>query len=253
MKRAFRRWTACFLALLLAVLTAQGAAAEEAVIVEPEAVSPDWDLSPLPEDWFDDAVFIGDSITVVLGQEAEARGGLGEALFLTEFSYGVRNAVQGVLLLWFRGQQLFPWDALPLTGANKLFIMLGANDVAREGGIDVTMEYWEELCSRIKASCPDIQIFVQSELPVWHEIYYEGLNNANLLVYNERLRSFCEEHGYVYVNVADAFRDEYGGLAERYTSDYYCHISYDGARLWIETLRDPAVYSEDPRNYSGLT
>ncbi len=256
MKRALRRWTACFLTLLMLIMTALPAAAEEEKTEgtdtkEPTAETPEWDLSPLPEAWFDDAVFIGDSITVVLGQEAEARGGLGEALFLNEFSYGVRNAVQGVLLLWFRGQQYYPWDALPLTGAGKVFFMLGANDVAREGGIDTTMECWEELCSRIKANCPDIQIFIQSELPVWHEIYYEGLNNANLLIYNERLRAFCEEHGYVYVNVADAFRDEYGGLAERYTSDYYCHISYDGARLWIETLRDPSVYSENPRNYGG--
>ena len=254
MRRVWRRWTAWFLTLLLALLTALPAAAEELKTEEPEMQvpetgKPDWDLSPLPEAWFDDAVFIGDSITVVLGQEAEARGGLGEALFLNEFSYGVRNAVSGVLLLWFRGQQYFPWDALPLTGAGKVFFMLGANDVAREGGLDKTMECWEELCTRIKTNCPDIQIFIQSELPVWHEIYYVGLNNDNLLVYNERLRSFCEERGYVYVNVADVFRDEYGGLAERYTSDYYCHITYEGARLWIETLRDPSVYSEDPRLY----
>ena len=233
-------------ALLLLPLFLLALCLSPAAAAKPQE-APDRDLSPLPESWFDDAVFIGDSITNALRQVTEACGGLGEAQFLSASSYGVRNAVAGTLKLWYRGAEYFPWEVLPLTGAGKVFFLLGANDVGREGGIDAAMDSWTVLYDRLREECPDLRIYIQSQLPVWHEIRYVGLNNENLLVYNERLKAFCGENGCVYVDVADFFRDEYGGLAERYTSDYYVHINVEAAQLWIEELKNPANYSEDPR------
>ena len=131
---------------------------EPAPIPTPE---PEEDMSPLPESWFDDAVFFGDSVSVVLGKHAEKTGELGKALFLCEFSYSVRNAVSGYLKIWFRGEQYLPQDVLGLTGATKVFIMLGVNDVALPGGVDHTIECWAEYITAIREKNPDIQIFIE--------------------------------------------------------------------------------------------
>ena len=215
------------------------------------ASEPDWDLTPLPDAWFDDAVFLGDSVSLILEKQSEQTGGLGEALFLCEGSFGINNAVSGNVLLWYQGRAYLPQDVLPLTGANKLFIMVGANDIALYGGIDGAMEMWDVFVDNVRETCPDILIFIESMLPVWYTVTYDGLNYANILIYNERLRDFCEERDCVYVDVADYFRDEHGGMALAYSSDAYVHITYAAADLWIEQLKNPANYSADPRSFSN--
>ena len=206
------------------------------------------DLSPLPDDWFDDAVIFGDSITVTLKKYCAKTGDLGDVLFLCEFSYGIRNAVSGNLKVWYQGQEYLPWDVLPLTGANKVFVMLGVNDIALYGGIDRTMEKWEEFVTGIRATCPDIRFYIESCLPIWHTIHYEGLDNDFVDTYNGRLKAFCEEQGCVYVDICAPFKDEYNGLKAEYCSDEYVHITYPAAELWVQQLKDPANYSVDPRS-----
>ena len=217
-----------------------------ALAEEPAA---DRDLTPLPDDWFEDAVIIGDSVSVTLKKHCAKTGDLGNVLFLCEFSFGIRNAVSGNLKLWYQGKEYFPEEVIPLTGARKILIMLGCNDIALYGGIDRTMDCWAEFVTRVRATSPDVQFFIESCLPMWHEIHYENFDNDFVDAYNVRLKAFCEENGFVYVDIADAFKDEHNGLKAEYCSDAYVHITYPAAALWVELLRDPANYSEDPRSY----
>lgn len=216
---------------------------EPAPIPTPE---PEEDMSPLPESWFDDAVFFGDSVSVVLGKHAEKTGELGKALFLCEFSYSVRNAVSGYLKIWFRGEQYLPQDVLGLTGATKVFIMLGVNDVALPGGVDHTIECWAEYITAIREKKPEIQIFIESCLPVYYE--FSERNNEILDGYNERLWELCEEMGCIYVDVAHYLKDENNKLAMEYCSDMGEHITYKGAAVWAEQLKNPENYSVNPRS-----
>ena len=216
---------------------------EPAPIPTPE---PEEDMSPLPESWFDDAVFFGDSVSVVLGKHAEKTGELGKALFLCEFSYSVRNAVSGYLKIWFRGEQYLPQDVLGLTGATKVFIMLGVNDVALPGGVDHTIECWAEYIMSIREKNPEIQIFIESCLPVYYE--FSERNNEILDGYNERLWELCEEMGCIYVDVAHYLKDENNKLALEYCSDMGEHITYKGAAVWAEQLKNPENYSVNPRS-----
>ncbi len=237
--KKWNRITAVMLAaLLLNMLWASALAGDE----------PDWDMTPLPEEWFDDAVIMGDSVTVGLMRYCDEKGGLGDALFLCEVSYGIRNACSGEVKIWYQGEEYKPEEVLPLTGAAKLFVMFGTNDLDLTGGIDYAMERWEEFAAAVKAACPDIQIYVESMLPIWRYIQYTGLNNRNILLYNDRLQEFCREHGFVFVDLDDYFRDEEGGLREEFNLDFYVHVNKAAAELWVEQLKNPANYSMDPRN-----
>ena len=204
------------------------------------------DMSPLPETWFDDAVFFGDSISVTLGKYADKTGILGNALFLCEFSYSIHNAISGYLKIWYQNDQYAPEDVLPLTGATKVFTMLGVNDVALPGGVDKSIEKWLQYIANIREKNPDIQIFIESCLPVYYE--FSDRNNDIIDEYNVRLRQLCEETGCIYVDVAHYLKDDNNKLALEYCSDYGEHITYAGAAVWAEQLKNPENYSVNPRS-----
>lgn len=237
-----------FLSLLLCLcLVSIGPAAPP--VLAAEAAEEERDLSPLPDEWFDDVVFLGDSISSALKTQCESTGELGKAQFLYESSFNVRSAVWGYLQLKFQERFYMPRDVLPLTGAGKVFIMLGINDIGQNGGIELTMELWKELCAGILEKDPELQIFIQSCLPMYKPNEHKNVRNDRICEYNERLRAFCEEQGFVFVNLADYFRDETGGLDARFSSDLYVHINSDAAALWVEQLKNPENYSADPRSF----
>ena len=208
------------------------------------------DMSELPLEWFDDAVFLGDSITSTLEDYCDVHQALGDATFLCETSCSVRNAVLENIEIWYHGKTYRADQVVPLTGATKVFIMLGTNDIAMDPKLDTTMGRWKALVNMIRATTPDAVFFLQSCLPMYKDGEGYRLNNDLIDVYNQRLREFCQEAKCVYVDIADYFKDEDNTLAEEYTSDYYVHLNFEGAALWAQVLRDPANYSVDPRSLS---
>ena len=236
----------------LAALALSAAPAVHAAPAVPAAASlpePDWDMSELKDSWFDDAVFFGDAISVTLERHCAKTGDLGGALFLCDNAFGVRNAVSGKVKIWYQGEEYLPQDVLPLTGAKKVFAMFGINDIALYGKIDQTMERWADFITSLRATSPDVTIVIESCLPVYHTVHYDGLDNDCIDEYNQRLIAFCRDNDCVYVDLAPYFKDENNGMAEQYSSDQYIHVTYDATALWVEQLKNPANYSADPRSF----
>ena len=205
------------------------------------------DMSPLPDEWFADAAVFGDSISVTLQKYCEKTGELGDILFLCEFSYSVHNAISGQVKVWYQTEQYAPQDVLPVAGVNKVFIMLGVNDVALYGGVDKTMELWDQFIDNLREKSPDLTIFIESCLPVYWASQFDKRNNELLDDYNDRLAELCQEKDCVYVDVAHYLKDDRNSLAEEYCSDEYVHITEAAAQVWAEQLKNPANYSVNPR------
>lgn len=190
--------------------------------------------------FFDDAVFIGDSISLKLSYYAASSGELGKAKFLVVGSYGVGNAVYDGLELTYQGQSYKNVeDALAATGAKKLFIMLGMNDIARKdfGYVDGAITNWGKLLDLLKSTCPDMTVYIQSMTPVWTGGEKGSLNNANVDKYNEKLKAFAQNNGYKFIDIAPYMKDSTGGLATRFCSDQYVHLTDEGAKTWIKVLK----------------
>ncbi len=186
--------------------------------------------------FFDDAVFVGDSVTLKLSYYAPSSGELGKAQFLVRGNYGVTNAVYDYLLMPYHGKEMNLQEAVAATGANKVFLMMGMNDIALYG-IDKTMERWEILINRIREKSPGIQVYIQSMTPIYTDGQVGSLTNENTDRYNERLQSFAQANGYKYIDVNKYMKDGTGGLAEDYCSDSYVHVTDAGAAAWIRVLR----------------
>lgn len=194
-------------------------------------------LAATPTDFFDDAAFIGDSITMGLRNANYRNNWLGDATILCQGSYSVAHAVNNSMYLSFKGEDMSPQQALAACGAKKVFILLGMNDIALYG-VDKSIENWGKLVSNIRGTCPDITIYIQSGTPIYTPGQIGGLNNGRMDEYNKRLAVFAEENDCIYLDVGTAMKDDTNGMAAQYTSDAYVHLTEAACELWVEQLKN---------------
>lgn len=199
--------------------------------------------------FFDDAVFVGDSISVKLSYCAGDR--LGNAQFVVITSYGLHNAVNRLMSVPYRGGQYSNLeDAVAATGAKKVFIMLGVNDIGRFG-LEQNMDNWRILVERIREACPGIQIYIQSMFPIWSGAQTSKLNNTKVYAYNFALRFFAEQYECGFIDVYPYLQNGAGGLAAEYCSDKYVHITEKGVDVWVSVLRAYPYYKEIEESAHG--
>jgi len=191
--------------------------------------------------FFDNAAFLGDSVSVALANRALATGELGNALFLTRVSYGLYHAVNDTMYITYQGRRMPPEDALALAGVEKVFVMLGMNDIATYG-INTSIGNWGRMVERIREKCPDIEIYVQSITPVWTGGEQGRVNNTRTDQFNAQLPEFAAANGCYFIDIGAYMKDSTGGLASDYSSDHYVHLSSTGAKVWIDILKSYAGY-----------
>ena len=114
--------------------------------------------------------------------------------------------------------------------------MLGTNDIGAYG-IEKTMANWDTMITNIRELVPDIEIYIQSMTPVWTGGEKGGLNNTRADEFNEELKVFAEENNCIYVDIASYMKDATGGMAQKYCSDEYVHLTEAGAKVWIQVLK----------------
>jgi len=193
----------------------------------------------VPASFFDDAVFMGDSVSLKLSYYAASSGELGKAKFLVVGSYGVANAINDHpdTKLSFQGTTYTDFEkALAATGSKKLFVMFGMNDIGLYG-IDGTIANWGKFIGMVRDACPDMKIYIQSMTPVWTGGEKGGLKNPNVDAYNVKLKAFAQSNGCTFIDVAPYMKDSTGGLATIYCSDSFVHLSTEGAKAWVKVLR----------------
>lgn len=206
------------------------------LVPESEAVS---------ADWFRDAAFVGDSVSVMLDMYNSRTGVLGSPAFFCSVSLSQQNA-----MIYAAGDERLPEypkdsgqhprveDGVAASGANKVYIMLGMNCIA--GGVDRACQDLVTLVDEILAKSPQAVILVESVTPMTASSPRadESLNNETIAAFNHQMMEICRERQWYYVNVAEAVSDENGFLREEYSGDKAMgiHFNYNGAQVWTEYL-----------------
>lgn len=193
--------------------------------------------------WFDDAVFVGDSVTLKLSYYAE-NGSLGNAEFLCAGSLGYGAALQdidaeGNVHPTYEGEKYTVDDGVKMLGSKKAFIMFGMNDIGLYG-IDDTINNMKTLTSMITEKSPDIEVYIQSVTPMLEDMQLKDLNNQSIDEFNTKLKAESETLGYKYLDVASVMKDEKGNLIPEYCSDpdaMGIHFSDEGCKAWVEYLK----------------
>ena len=201
------------------------------------------------DSYFDDAVFIGDSVSLKLEKYVTAKRNsnasfFGGAQFLTAGSMGSGNALQPVsdesIHPLYNGQKMALADSVKASGAKKVYIMLGMNDLAPYG-VDGAVSNMQTLIEGILEKTPDAKIFVESATPLVAAQNFptHKLNNSNIALYNQKMSAVCQEKGWYFVNVWSAVQDGSGNLTASYCSDpdsMGIHFTDSGCEVWLEYL-----------------
>lgn len=209
-----------------------------------------YEYTQVDDSYFNDAVFIGDSISYgfelyVTEKRANGETVLGEAQFLTSGSLSYGNSLWDVsdesVHPTYNGEKMKLEDAIAQIKPGKIFILLGTNDVALYGVEQTIANADTEISGMLEAS-PGAEIFIMSTTPKYSpaESDVDGaLNNADIDALNVAMRQFAVEKGYNFMNIAPLFKDETGGLAADYCSDkegmgiHFTSAAYD---IWLNFL-----------------
>ena len=199
--------------------------------------------------WFDDAVFIGDSVTLKLEYYCDDHDDLGDVQFLCAGSYSYENATHelgedDVVHPSYNGTEVKVEDGIAQIKPKKIFIMLGMNDIGM--GMEEAVENMRTITQRISEAAPDAQIYLESVTPMVSTVSLGDLNNETIPVFNQSVKALCDERGYKYMDVYSAVEDGNGNLRVEFCSDIPqsddddgmgLHFTEEGCQAWINYLK----------------
>lgn len=202
------------------------------------------ECAPVDASYFDDAVFVGDSVSLRLQYYCTSNGALGDTTFLCSGSLSATNALWDVgsesVHPSYQGKKMLIEDGIAACGAKKVYIMLGMNNISF--GLDNATNDMVTLMDRILEKSPDVTLIIQAVTPMTatSRIYSSSLNNDKIDQYNEAMRQICQERGWYFLDVNTQFKDENNNLVRSYCSDadeMGIHFSTAAAEIWVSYLK----------------
>jgi len=134
---------------------------------------------------------------------------------------------------------LFRLDAITKLQPAKLFIMIGINDLSRNMTPDEVIVNYSKILERVRNESPRTKVFVQSVLPV-NPATGMALNHTNktpqIIELNSKLKELAAKFGCTYIDLFSVMADAENHLPRKCSIDGL-HLSYEGYRLWVETIK----------------
>lgn len=198
-----------------------------------------YSFQTVTEDYFDDAVFIGDSRTVGLFEY----GGIEErADFYAKISLTIYDALTAELAKDKEtGKKITVEEALMQKEYGKVYLMLGINELGT-GTTDTFMEEYGKVVSRIRELQPNAIIYVQGIMKVTGKKDGEDdiFNNTNIEDKNRAIAKLADNRDVFYIDVNEVVCDGEGNLNEEYTIDEV-HLKAKYYEIWKQFLLEHGI------------
>lgn len=199
---------------------------------------PAWEYAMADENYFNDAVFIGDSRTVGLYEY----GGITGATFCASTGLTV--------------YKLFEAKIVPVEGSKekqtveellserqfaKIYLMIGINEMG-VGTVETFMDQYKTVVAHLQELQPDAIIYVQAIMRVSAERSAQGdyINNEGIDVRNEEIAKLADGERIFYLDVNPLFCDEEGGIIQEYTTDGV-HLRAKYITIWTDFLFEHTI------------
>lgn len=210
------------------------------------------------DSYFENALFLGDSVMESVSRYVRARRGKGESVladarFLTDVS-GIRIAdlvgdtdEEDRIRYQYKGKAQELPDILADMQPSRIFLSLGMNDLSFGYSTEDTVARYERLLLLLQEACPDVPLVVLTVTPKTDSQYLpwycrnKSFGSALLNEFAQAQLAFCAEREVDCVDVNAVLRDESGNLPAAYSNDGYIHLNDDGAALVIGALEDYAL------------
>ena len=117
----------------------------------------------------------------------------------------------------------------------KIFLMIGTNDLARGKTPAEVHDKIAEILETIKRESPETTVYLQSVFPT-NEDFGTRYSNDDVNPLNVMLKKLASVKGVTWVDVASVLKDERGKLKEELTEDGL-HLNGQAYYLWYSVIR----------------
>lgn len=199
---------------------------------------------PVDASYFDDAIFIGDSISVGL----RVYGILPNQNVLAEQNVNIMNLINDTPVYRTSGAEkktVFQAINERMPNPGKIYILIGANGIPGLTN-EAHIQYYGQLIDRLKKSYPNAMIYAETVTPITKDSKYirDVFNTEKINDFNERLYKMAEEKGIYYLNVQEVLRDENGYLISDYNAGDGMHLKSNGHKAMYQYYVTHAVQSD---------
>lgn len=198
-----------------------------------------YEFTHVEEDYFDDAVFIGDSRIVGLHDYS----GWNHTTYYASIGLTVYDVFTKPIVEE-NGTKITVEEALKEHSFKKIFVMIGINEMGT-GTVDTFMEKYEEMVARLQELQPDAMIFLHGIMKVKQEKSESDpiFNNPNIQERNDRIAQLADNKTIFYLDVNEVVTDVNGNLNADYTYDDV-HLLGKWYCLWTDFLKEHGIVKE---------
>ncbi len=196
-------------------------------------------IGRVEDDYFSDALFLGDSRTVGMYEYGELED---IATFYASTGLTIYKLFDAQIVeLPGEKEKITVEEALQHQSFRKIYIMVGINEMGR-GTVESFAETYGEAVAYLQELQPEAVIYIQAILKVTTARSDQGdyINNEGIETRNEALSQLADGKKVFYLDPNQAVCDEDGGLMPEYTFDGV-HLKAKYIGLWKEFLKDNAV------------
>ena len=196
----------------------------------PEAHNPDEIEGEVPEGFYQDTLFIGDSRTVGLSEY----GQIPEATFFANSGMSVYDLEKDTEEIEGLGTVTLD-ELLGKKAFKRIYIMIGINELGYNQ--DVTIEKYRALVQKVMENQKEAQINICANMHVTYQRSQTDtiFNNTNIDILNQKMYECAQENHLNYIDVNVIFDDENHALAEAYSNDDTHPIGryYKSWTIWL--------------------
>lgn len=191
------------------------------------------------DEYFSDAVFIGDSRTVGMCEY----GGLEDiSTFYASTGLTVYKIFDAAIVsVPGQKKKITVEEALQDNSFAKIYLMIGINEMG-VGTVETFTEKYREVVEHLQELQPDAIIYIQGIIKVTTERSDQGdyINNEGIEARNLELEKLADNRSIFYLDVNPLICDETGGLVDSYTFDGV-HLKAKYIQIWKDYLKENAV------------
>ncbi|SFG10862.1 GDSL-type esterase/lipase family protein [Sporolactobacillus nakayamae] len=114
---------------------------------------------------------------------------------------------------------------------DKIFLMIGINDLASGRSVSDTFTNYKKIINEIENRSPDTAIFIESVLPINTNLKHTKATNEEIVQFNQKISILAKEKKHHYIDLYTKFKNDDGQLSKNFTIDGV-HLNGKGYLHW---------------------
>lgn len=211
-------------------------------IIEEDVLPDTYSFTSVTEDYFDDAVFIGDSRTVGISEYS----GIENATFLCKTSLSIYDYTKPAIT--YNNKTTSIQEVLANETFGKIYLMVGINECGY-GTPQSFYDLYREVVEDIRKHQPDALIFIESNLLVTQSKSDSStsITNENISSRNNLIATLANQKDTFYIDINQSSLCADGALIADFTWDQI-HIKAQYYEVWKNFLLEHGIVTKEHTN-----